>query len=94
LFDEIDALAQRRRDERDRDITLAWTMVNLAAATWSKGRVPDLAGLLTTSQAARPQSLAEQKAILQQLAQRLGRPLQIRKRPHGRADAPRERPPA
>lgn len=64
-----------RRDERDRDLVHAWWIVNLAATTWSKGRVPDLQGLLSHRPAARPQSMEEQRAILQQLSQRLGRPL-------------------
>jgi hypothetical protein len=50
--------------------------VNLAATTWSKGRVPDLQGLLSHERpAARPQSMEEQRVVLEQLSQRLGRPL-------------------
>lgn len=82
----------RRQDTRDRDVTLAWMTVNLAASTWAKGRVPDLQGLLTARQAARPQSVAEQKAVLELLAQRLGRPLQTKfTRGHGRRDASSQR---
>ena len=68
----------RRQDERDRDVTLAWWMVNLGATTWAKGRVPELQGLLM---AGRPkvQSMAEQRAALHLIAQRLGKSLQTRK---------------
>lgn len=69
---------RRRQDERDRDITAAWVTVNLAAATWAKGRVPEL-GPLLTPQPARPQTLAEQRAALELLAQRLGRRLTTRR---------------
>lgn len=78
LFDEVEALTLTRRDARDRDITLAWWIVHLGATTWAKGRVPDLQGLLTARPQARGQSLAEQRAVLELLAQRLGRPLQTK----------------
>jgi hypothetical protein len=92
LFDEIDALVLRRRDARDRDVTLAWTIVNIAAATWSKGRIPDLQPLLSAAQPGRPQTIEEQRAVLQQLAQRLGTPLQT-KGSRGRRPAPGQRHP-
>lgn len=66
---------QRAKDDADRSLVQAWWIVNLAATTWSTGRVPDLQGLLTTRPATRPQSLAEQRAVLEQLSQRLGQPL-------------------
>lgn len=73
MFDELDGLALRTQDERERDITLAWTMVNIAASTWSKGRVPELQALLmTTRRPQRPQTVEEQRAMLQVLAARTG----------------------
>jgi hypothetical protein len=84
----------QRQDARDRDTTHAWMMVNLAASTWAKGRVPDLQGLLTSGRQPRPQSVAEQKAVLEILAQRLGRPLQTtrtRKDSHARRSGERQR---
>ena len=73
LFDDLDGLALRKQDERERDFTLAWTMVNIAAATWSKGRVPELRTLLTSTRPqARVQTVEEQRAMLQVLAARTG----------------------
>jgi hypothetical protein len=81
LYDEIEALVLRRQDARNRDVTLAWMTVNLAAATWATGRVPELQGLLMTIERPRgPQSLAEQKAALHVIAQQLGRPLQTKRK--------------
>jgi len=68
----------QRQDTRERDVTLAWTIVNLAAATLSKRRVPELAPLLEAMRSRRPQTVAEQRAVLELLAQRLGRRLTTR----------------
>lgn len=78
MFDEVEALSLARQDQRDRDVTLAWLIVSLGAATWSKGRVPDLPGLLAGGRRERPQSLAEQRAALEIIAQRLGRQLRTK----------------
>jgi hypothetical protein len=74
----MEAATLRRVDEHNRDVRLAWMTVSIAAETWAKRRLPDLQGLLSSNGPARPQSLAEQRAVLELLAQRLGRPLQTK----------------
>jgi hypothetical protein len=76
LFDAVDARLLAQRDEWNRDVRLAWRIADLVVATWAKGRTPDLQSLLMQERSTWPQSLAEQKAALQILAGRLGRPLQ------------------
>jgi hypothetical protein len=76
LFDVHAAVTLRQQDELDRDTRLAWLIADLVLVTWVKGRPPDLRTLLTHGRQAKPQSIAEQRAQLQILAGRLGRPLQ------------------
>jgi len=69
----------RRQDERDRDLTHAWLTANLVGHLWSKGKLPELAGLIAAGKP-RPkvQTVAEQRAALTTIAGQFG--LTLRKR--------------
>jgi hypothetical protein len=76
LWLERGAARERRQQEHDRDLTLAWTVANLV---WAK-QMPTLDQLLHRRQELQPQSREEQLLVMQVLSNRLGIPLEKRQR--------------
>lgn len=67
-------------------------MVNIAASTWSKGRVPELRSLLmATRPQQRFQTVEEQRVMLQVLAARTGGALRTTAGRHTDGDATGQR---
>jgi len=79
LAREFDAAHLRHQDEHDRDMTLAWAVVQIYVRTTNDKRMPELASLLSDSgkKAARRhrQSDAELDAMMRLMSARTGIPL-------------------
>lgn len=62
-----------------RDVTLAWQIIRLFGASWS-GKLPSLTTLIqqVRGEGSRPQSLANQRVMLQMLSAQYGIPLRKR----------------
>ena len=68
------AAKRRHQDARDRDLTLAWQIEALHRAK----RLPALKTLLDKTEKPRPQTVSEQRTILEALSQTIGVPLRKR----------------
>lgn len=80
---EMDAARQRRQDDLERDLVLAWQIKRMELETEHLKRLPDLASLLRqmrTVPAARPpqQTEAQMRAQIYMLSQYLGIPVKVR----------------
>lgn len=65
VFRECVIAKQRRQDEQDRDLSLAWHTALLTR----QEKLPPLKQLLTQRAAHRPQTIAQQRTMLQALSE-------------------------
>jgi hypothetical protein len=70
---------QKHQDERDRDVVLAWRIMQIKVRTQNAKRLPSLKTLLAEGRPA-PKGAAAQRAALYQLSAALGVPVVRRRR--------------
>jgi hypothetical protein len=70
---------QKQQDERDRDVVLAWRIMQIKVRTQNAKQLPSLKSLLAEGRPALP-GAAAQKAALHQLSAQLGVPIVRRRR--------------
>lgn len=76
VFLEFEAARLRRRDEAERDASLAWQVVAILFRSLHDKRVPKLDTLLGRGHGRQPREV--QRAMLQELSVRYGIPLRIK----------------
>jgi len=75
LYREFAAARERRKDEMDRDITVAWHTVRIYFEAKSKKRLPSLTSQLTRQTGDGKQSRGQLKSMLGVLSEQYGIPL-------------------